>query len=171
MISIIAGGDGIMKQFKIWVEEHRDYFIDLLRIFMGMILILKGVQFVQNMELLHSFVDDVGPYSAVAFAHFIVFTHILGGVMLLFGLLTRLAAGVQVPILAGAVFLVHSPEGFFTETANLHFTLSLLVMLVVYTFYGSGRLSVDHWIAESKKRRSRFQERPTSMDQERHNHI
>lgn len=54
-----------------------------------------------------------------------------------------LAAAVQVPILVGAVFLVHLREGLFASQ-NLEFALLVLFLLVLTVVHGGGGLSADH---------------------------
>jgi len=46
---------------------------------------------------------------------------LVGGAMLTIGFLTRLAAFVQIPILAGAVFIVHRQDGLFAMGQSLEF--------------------------------------------------
>lgn len=67
--------------------------------------------------------------------------------MIIFGILTRLAILAQMPIVIIGV-LYFSGEGsfYYGPTAELEYSLLMLVLLVVFFFYGSGKLSVDHWI-------------------------
>ena len=82
---------------------------DLMRAYLGIGLFVRGVLFVSEPELLLGYMQDVHtwflPYALV---HFVAVAHLCGGLMLAAGLLTRLAAATQVPILFGAVFLLCS---------------------------------------------------------------
>ena len=69
--------------------------------------------------------------------------HLCGGVLLAFGLLTRIAAAVQVPVLVGAV-IVHALDGIFAMGQSLEFASLVLVTLLFIIAVGPGRLSVDH---------------------------
>jgi uncharacterized membrane protein YphA (DoxX/SURF4 family) len=89
--------------------------------------------------------DDFAKYTV---AHLIAFAHLAGGLLLAAGLLTRLAAAVQVPILVGAVFMVHMREGLFGASQNLEFTLLVLFLLVISVVVGGGRLSADYFLAK-----------------------
>jgi putative oxidoreductase len=60
------------------------------------------------------------------------------------GFLTRVAAIVQIPILFGAVFVIHRPDGLFALGQSLEFSALVLLLLVVFAIAGSGRLSLDH---------------------------
>jgi uncharacterized membrane protein YphA (DoxX/SURF4 family) len=73
--------------------------------------------------------------------------------MLTIGLLTRLAAVVQLPILCGAMLFVHWRDGLFTRAQNLEFTLFVLFTLVLVAAYGPGRWSLDYHLFERVKAR------------------
>jgi uncharacterized membrane protein YphA (DoxX/SURF4 family) len=45
-------------------------------------------------------------YTSFMIAHYVAVAHLVGGLMLLFGLYTRLATLVQLPVLIDAVFLL-----------------------------------------------------------------
>lgn len=120
--------------------------VDLVRIYVGLVLFAKGVYFMSSREILLATVQvDMGIYDANAalFAHAIVLTHTVGGLMLAFGFLTRLAAAAQVPVILGAILYVHLPEGMFSRDQSLEFTCLLLFLLVLYAVFGAGGLSVD----------------------------
>ena len=67
----------------------------------------------------------------------------MGGAFLAVGLYTRIAALVQVPILAGAVFLVHWHDGLLSADQSLEFSALVLFLLVLVCAFGSGRWSLD----------------------------
>ena len=62
--------------------------------------------------------------------HYISLAHLAGGFMLIVGIVTRLAAAIQIPILFGAVFFVHLQDGFISTEQDFEFTVS-----IVYTYY------------------------------------
>jgi putative oxidoreductase len=133
---------------RAWVEEHRARLwaagVDLLRIYMGVALVLKAAHFMQHMS---AFIETM-PVKQTAFmpallAHYIVMAHAAGGIMLIFGIYTRLAAAVQVPILMGAIGLVHWNEKLFQPAQTLEFAILVLFILVLLTITGSGPWSVD----------------------------
>jgi uncharacterized membrane protein YphA (DoxX/SURF4 family) len=69
-------------------------------------------------------------------------------VLLAVGLATRLAALAQLPVLFGAVFMVHSTDSLLTAGQSLEFSALVLMLLVVYLFVGAGPLSVDAWLGD-----------------------
>jgi hypothetical protein len=67
--------------------------------------------------------------------------------MLMLGCCTRFAAAIQIPSLAGAVFMLHWREGLMTSNQSLEFAALVLVMLIVFVLCGPGPLSVDRAMA------------------------
>jgi uncharacterized membrane protein YphA (DoxX/SURF4 family) len=126
---------------------------DLVRAYLGIGLFVRGVLFVSQPELVLGYLQDMQswilPYALV---HFVAVAHLCGGVMLGIGLATRLAAALQVPILAGAVFLVHSQAGLLEVGQSLEFSGLVLALLLVYLTFGSGKLSVDAFLARAEVR-------------------
>ncbi|GIW70835.1 MAG: hypothetical protein KatS3mg102_0377 [Planctomycetota bacterium] len=126
-------------------EALRPYGMELIRIYLGVGLFLKGLFFVSNMDFLVRWIEQgqADFVSTSAVAHYVAAGHLCGGALLAVGLLTRLAALVQVPILVGAVFFVHLREGLFTQHQNLEFSALVLFLLLVLAAYGPGPLSLD----------------------------
>ncbi|MEY4547634.1 MAG: hypothetical protein RL685_3829 [Pseudomonadota bacterium] len=135
---------------------------DLMRAYLGIGLVVRGVLFVSEPELLLGYMKDLGSwFLPYAFVHFVAVAHLCGGVMLATGLLTRLAAAIQLPILFGAVFVVHSQGGLLNPGQSLEFSALVLALLLVYFVFGSGELSVDRILREADFRRSTVVETPS----------
>ena len=66
------------------------------------------------------------------------------------GLLTRLAALVQIPILFGAVFIVNAGQNLASIDQSLELAVMVLVLLIVYFLFGSGGFSLDEYLAHKK---------------------
>ena len=81
---------------------------------------------------------------------YITIAHIAGGLLLAIGFLTRLAAFIQIPILFGAVFLIHLKQGLLSVGQSLELSVLVLVLLLIYFIFGSGSLSLD-WRFKKKK--------------------
>ena len=141
------------KEFVAWLDEHRDWCFDLLRAYLGIGLLVKGVLFASDPNLLPSLMEGGRLQGVpVILTHYVVLAHLGGGLMMAIGLLTRLAALVQMPILIGAVFFVHLQGGLFAQSQNLEFSLLVLLLLVVIAAHGSGRWSADHYLFGSKEK-------------------
>ena len=137
-----------------WVEGHRDVFFDLVRIYLGVGLFVKGVYFIANRQYLNELVYDLGSFWFVpAFvAHYVILGHLAGGLSLAIGLLTRWGALVQIPILVGAVFYVHLPAATSIDPRqNFEFSALVLFLLTLIWVRGGGPLSVDAYL-ESRDR-------------------
>ena len=84
----------------------------------------------------------------VIILHYIALAHLSGGLMLIFGILTRLAAIIQIPILFGATFFVHLREGILSTQQNFEFSALVLFLLIIYAFFGPGNFSVDRSLSK-----------------------
>ncbi len=67
------------------------------------------------------------------------------------GLGTRFAALVNVPVLLGAVTLVHASTGLFTPNQGMELSILVLFMLGLVIWHGPGELSVDHWLSKDDR--------------------
>ena len=94
----------LIKKLNKWANSHAYYPIDLLRIALGVFLIFKGFYFFKNSSELSELLKGFDEFSTLMWTvHYIGLFHFVGGVMIVFGLLTRLALIVQFPIFIGAV--------------------------------------------------------------------
>lgn len=128
-----------------WVESHRDVAFDLLRIYLGVGLVVRGILFIARPETYTALVSGAqsSVLTAPAVMYLVAFVHLIGGAMMVAGLFTRLAALVQIPILIGAVFLIHLQGGLFTASQSFEFSALVLFLLLLVFLHGSGRWSLD----------------------------
>jgi putative oxidoreductase len=130
-----------------WCNENQDYFIDALRVYLGLALFIKGLYFVRHINQLHELIGTNGMMMGPAFlAHVVPSIHLVGGLTLAAGLFTRFSALIQIPILFGAVFIVHWREGLFSGSASLELAGLVLICLIAIAGYGPGRLSADYYM-------------------------
>ena len=134
-----------------WIEDRRDMAFDVMRIYLGIGLFVKGLQFISDKEFLTSVLRQSDTlqfkfdFMLTFLAHYIPLAHIGGGLLLAAGFLTRVSTLFQIPVLAGAVVLSLSAEvGLFTRNQEFQFTALVLVLLILILLHGGGRLSVDH---------------------------
>ncbi len=137
-----------MQKLIAWADSHRDLWLDLVRIYLGLGLLARGLLLITNTSTGY-FVDMLQranqPWLLTGFMlHYVMLAHFIGGALLTVGFLTRLAALVQLPILAGAVFVVHRQDGLFAMGQSLEFSALVLFLLVIYTVAGAGKLSLDY---------------------------
>lgn len=139
----------LIQRLGKWGDAHHPKWLDFVRIALGLILLLKGVQFINNLQPLTDLMAKskfIGSLSVGIMAHVVVFANILGGAMILFGLLTRATCVVLIPIVAGAVFLVNLPAGSVQTNSELWLSVIILLLLVLFAIEGSGKLSFDEWM-------------------------
>jgi putative oxidoreductase len=142
-----------------WSEANQDFWWDALRVFVGIALFLKGVGYLRHLGgLVEQLKAAEFPYASSTVAQYAAVAHVAGGLLLAFGLFTRLAAAIQVPNLLGAIFFVHLKEGLFTSAQTLEFAVLVLVILVLYALGGAGRWSVDWYFSKHKTRGSSEEE-------------
>lgn len=138
----------LLQRIDRWGETHHPIWIDGLRIVLGLILMWKGIQFVNNIDLLKARIDEQPFLTVLSFwlAHIIVFAHVAGGLLITMGLLTRVGILANIPILFGAVFFVHTPVNLFAVHSEMILSVIVLCALVFFLVEGSGRFSVDEYM-------------------------
>ncbi|MGZ3846470.1 MAG: DoxX family membrane protein [Flavisolibacter sp.] len=140
-----------IQRMEHWGDTHHPRWMDFVRIALGILLLLKGIQFSNNMNVLMARMQDLpfGNLLMVVLAHYVLFAHIVGGGLLILGFLTRLACLVQIPILVVALFL-----NIFNQFSELSLSLLVLALLGYFLVIGSGRWSLDWNINKEDERRS-----------------
>lgn len=137
----------IIQKAERYGDTHYPLLWASLRVGLGVIILLKGFVFVLDTEsLVQMLQNSPFPWASLGLAHYVAFAHLVGGILIILGLKTRVAIVFQIPILLGAVFFVNAPRGFFTGNTELFFSLFVLILLFVFLVYGSGRHSLDHYM-------------------------
>lgn len=140
--------DNSIKSRNKWANAHTYYWLDIFRILLGVFLIYKGVTFITESRV---FEDAVAPLSnflgGMLTFHYIASAHIMGGIMIIFGLITRWAIIAQLPILFGAVIVNFIGE---MNTNNLILATLALSVSLFFLFYGSGKHSFDYYFKLEK---------------------
>lgn len=120
---------------------------DLVRMYVGLALFVRGALFVADPERVVSLARRSTEWFWPLFiAHAVGIGHISGGILLTVGLATRVASLVQVPILFGAVFFVHWREGLLGASQSLELSGLVLFLLLVFSVFGAGPLSLDYLV-------------------------
>ena len=73
-----------VQQCKRWAENHTDLFIDLVRVYLGAGLFVKGIYFMAQRDYLQKLLEDSGNLviAPVTIVHYVIPVHILGGLLL-----------------------------------------------------------------------------------------
>ena len=135
-------------RFVAWADSHREYWLDCVRIYLGLGLLARGLLLITNTSTGY-FVDLLQRsgqswITSGMLLHYVMVAHFVGGLLLTIGFLTRIAALVQIPILFGAVFLIHRQDGLFALGQSLEFSALVLFLLCVFVVAGAGKLSLDY---------------------------
>jgi uncharacterized membrane protein YphA (DoxX/SURF4 family) len=143
-----------LKEANHWIKIHGDLALDMVRMYLGIGLMVKGVYFMTHSDYLLQLMDSVGStwFAPAILAHYIILAHFFGGLMLTVGLITRVAAIVQLPILLSALMYVHMPRMYTSVESreSAEFAGLVLFLLALISIYGAGRLSLDYWLARKE---------------------
>ena len=136
-----------------WADANRAVALDLVRIYLGLGLLARGLTFLADPAAYTGLLPGgaESPFATLALVHYVGLSHLAGGLFLTLGMLTRVAALIQVPILAGAAFLVHLPSVGLLSPA-FAFSALVLALLVVLTIWGSGPWSLDRAVERRSAR-------------------
>jgi len=127
---------------------------DVLRIYLGCALFIRGALFIAHPDSIMRLVGNSGDWFVpLLVGHYVGIAHLGGGILLTLGFATRIAALVQIPVLLGAVFLVHWGDGLLRAGQSLELAGLVLAMLIVFAVFGAGPLSLDHRV-QTKERES-----------------
>ena len=141
-----------LHKIENWGNHHHPAILDVLRIFLGIFLFLKGFAFMQNIGYLKYLIEEKGlfdlhPTLLRSVVYYVIFVHMAGGLLITLGLLTRLSSLLQLPIVIGAVFFVNI---FKSELNNdLWMSVFACVLLALFALIGSGPLSLDTYLSQT----------------------
>jgi uncharacterized membrane protein YphA (DoxX/SURF4 family) len=139
-----------MKQINTIIqllEKNRETAYSLIRIYLGIALFIRGILLFADPGAITRL---SGAQDMYMWHSYIIGAHLVGGLLLALGILTRIAALIQIPILLGAVFFVHISQGLITGGQSLELAGLVLVLLFVYLLFGAGKLSLDQVISRRK---------------------
>ena len=141
----------VIERIEHWGDAHHPRWLDLLRIVLGIVIFLKGVTFLADTESLRRLIEQTHiQIYTWGVVHYIAFSHLVGGILIAIGLITRVAIGFQLPVLIGAVFFINITRGLSFLNSELWISLVVLVLLVVFFVIGSGPYSLDHQMRERR---------------------
>lgn len=138
----------VIHKVEHWGDAHRTKWLDILRIALGLLIFFKGIALISNngasqdLLLQNNSFGFSGMMASLAI-HIAAFVHLVGGILIIIGLLTRFACVIQIPILLGAIFFVNISRGFSMLNSELWLSVMVLLLLVLFWIVGSGPLSAD----------------------------
>lgn len=123
----------------------------IARVSLGIILVAHGWQKFDEWTISgtgEAFAGMGIPLPTVT-AAFVAGAELIGGAALILGLLTPIAAAVNIVGMLGALFLVHIEAGVFVDDGGYELVLAIFAGLIVLALSGAGRFSVDRLFSRS----------------------
>ena len=130
-----------------WFDTNHDLAYSLIRIILGVALFVRGLILLSDPAAIS---ELAGENKLYWWYSYITIIHIIAGLLLALGLITRIASLLQIPILVGAVFFIHIRQGLVTEGQSLELAALVLVLLIIYFLFGSSSLSLDNYLSKRK---------------------
>jgi len=143
----------ILQRFEHWGDTHHPKWLDIIRILSGVFLFYKGIDFLQNLPSVKGELHNktsFNEYTILLLGHYVVFAHIIGGILLTIGLFTRFACLIQIPVLLGAIIFVNSGNSAIKPYSELFLSVIVLLLLVYFMVIGNGPWAVK--FKENEKR-------------------
>jgi uncharacterized membrane protein YphA (DoxX/SURF4 family) len=132
----------LVQRVEHWGDTHHPQWLDIIRILLGVFLCYKGVDFLMNMGSMLSLITNkmsFGSFSSMLMSNYIAFAHILGGILLILGSLTRFACIINIPILLGAIVFVNTEM--YRPFSALLLPFVVLLLLICFLVVGNGPLT------------------------------
>ena len=148
----------LLHRIELWGDRHHPKWLDIVRIALGIFLCIRGIQFPTKMSHLLSRVQDdlsFDSFTLVLIGHYVLFAHLMGGILLAAGVFTRLACIVQIPILLGAILFVNPSSDLWHPFSEMYVSLIVLALLILFLVIGNGSWSADKYLVEKEDRRYR----------------
>jgi putative oxidoreductase len=145
----------MLQRFEQWGDNHHPKWLDIIRIILGIFLCYKGIDFLQNMGTLMGIMSNKVQFNSLMFivlGHYVVFAHIIGGILLTIGLFTRFACLIQIPIMLVAVLFINAGGNMMRPYSEFLLSLVVLLLLIYFLIVGNGPWSFK--LADEERRNS-----------------
>lgn len=141
----------IVQKVEHWGELHHTKWLSIIRMALGLLIIGKGISFISDTGIQQAWILQHNTFGfsglmAMVVLHTVAFVHLVGGLLILIGLVTRFAVVIQIPILIGAIFFVNLTRGLSFLNSELWLSVIVLLLLILFWVIGSGPYAVDHVI-------------------------
>ncbi|GGB13221.1 DoxX family membrane protein [Puia dinghuensis] len=133
----------LVQRVEHWGNTHHPQWLDIIRILFGVFLCYKGVDFLMNMGTMLDLITNkmsFGSFTSMMMGNYIAFAHILGGILLILGVLTRFACILQIPILIGAIFFMNN--SLYRPFSEMAVAILTLLLLILFLIVGNGHIQL-----------------------------
>ncbi len=140
----------LTSKISAWEDKFPALFV-ILRVALGMILAFRGIYFLTTIQPLYSVIREsrLGQLNmSLPLALIICWVHTLGGTFIILGLLTRISAWAQIPIVLGAVIFINLGNNLSRSFPDLLLSIVVLALLFIFAFAGGGKISMDKYAKE-----------------------
>jgi uncharacterized membrane protein YphA (DoxX/SURF4 family) len=130
-----------------WDDKYPFLFV-ILRIGLGLILAIRGLYYLTTIQPLFYLIKGSSLSKLninMPLALFVCWVHILGGTFIILGLLTRISAWAQIPVLLGAIFFINLNDGTSHSIQELLLSVIVLILLILFALAGGGKISMDQY--------------------------
>jgi putative oxidoreductase len=130
-----------------WDDKYPFLFV-ILRVILGLILAIRGVFFLTSIQPLFHLIKSSSLNELnmnMTLALFICWVHLLGGTFIILGLLTRISAWAQIPILIGAIFFINLSSSLSNSISELLLSVFVLILSAWFAMAGGGKISMDNY--------------------------
>lgn len=131
------------------IARTRGWGLTVLRVVVGIVFVVHGAQklFVFGFGGVTGLLEGLGVPAPGLFAVVVTLVELVGGIALILGLFTRVAALMLAVDMLVATLTVHLPNGFFAQNGGYELTLVLLAAGVALAVAGPGEAALDRAIA------------------------
>ena len=135
-----------------WADHHHPKWIDLLRVVLGIIFIVKGVALIEHREQVIQMMEksNIDLFTFSLSSQYVIAFDLAGGLFIAIGLLTRLIALFQLPIIVLSIIFINYHQNLFALNSELGYLVLILALVLFFLFYGSGPISVDNYLSKRK---------------------
>lgn len=135
-----------------WADLHHPKWIDILRVVLGVIFIVKGIALIEHREQVIAMMEksNIDLFTFSLSSQYVIAFDIVGGLFIAVGLLTRLIVLFQLPIVILSIIFINYHQNLFALNSELGYLILILALVLFFLFYGSGSISVDSYLSKRK---------------------
>ena len=131
-----------VKTLNKWANKHSYYILDIIRICLGLFIFMKALTFMTDTEMLINLFKPIDNLAISMIVFIMLFQlTIIGGLLIIFGLLTRWAVIAQLPLIIGAIAVNFVGERIVIELIEANIAL----ILCVFPLLWFGKHSADYY--------------------------